>query len=199
MNRAYNQVKEFMQAFGQTVPPVGDEPILLDPITKTLRISLIAEELQELREAVTVIDVADAITDLRYVILGTFIAMGVEVVSDGYEQHGPFYPEFSLENEYYEENITRDFEEAVEALNSDDMELAVSYLVFMLQSIHYYAMSVDIPLDDCMDEVHFSNMSKLGDDGKPIYRDDGKVLKGPNYFVPDLKAVLFKEDYVDEV
>ena len=50
-----------------------------------------------------------------------------------------------------------------------------------------------IDLDKCFEEVHRSNMSKLGEDGKPIYRDDGKVLKGPNYFKPDLEKVIFPD------
>jgi predicted HAD superfamily Cof-like phosphohydrolase len=44
--------------------------------------------------------------------------------------------------------------------------------------------------DECFEEVHSSNMSKLGADGKPIYREDGKVLKGPNYFKPNLKKII---------
>jgi len=44
--------------------------------------------------------------------------------------------------------------------------------------------------DASFDEVHASNMSKLGEDGKPIYREDGKILKGPNYFKPDLGKVI---------
>lgn len=51
-----------------------------------------------------------------------------------------------------------------------------------------HAFGVD--LDKCFAEVQRSNMSKLGEDGKPIYREDGKVLKGPNYSEPDLKSVL---------
>ena len=47
-----------------------------------------------------------------------------------------------------------------------------------------------IDMDQCFEEVHASNMSKLGEDGKPIYREDGKVLKGPAYFKPDLKSIL---------
>ena len=45
-------------------------------------------------------------------------------------------------------------------------------------------------LDEAMDRVHSSNMSKLGEDGKPIYREDGKVLKGPNYAPPTLTDLL---------
>jgi predicted HAD superfamily Cof-like phosphohydrolase len=51
-------------------------------------------------------------------------------------------------------------------------------------------LSFGIPGDAVMQEVHESNMSKLGEDGKPIYRHDGKILKGPNFFKPDLKKVL---------
>ena len=47
-----------------------------------------------------------------------------------------------------------------------------------------------INLDKCFEEVQNSNMSKLGDDGKPIYSEKGKVLKGPNYFKPDLSKFL---------
>lgn len=45
-------------------------------------------------------------------------------------------------------------------------------------------------IEEVFDEIHQSNMSKLGEDGKPIYREDGKVLKGPNYFKPDIRKIL---------
>ncbi len=45
-------------------------------------------------------------------------------------------------------------------------------------------------IEEVFEEIQRSNMSKLGSDGKPIYREDGKVLKGPNYFKPDIKAIL---------
>lgn len=47
-------------------------------------------------------------------------------------------------------------------------------------------------IEEVFNEIQRSNMSKLGEDGKPIYREDGKVLKGPNYFKPNLKAILDK-------
>ena len=54
-----------------------------------------------------------------------------------------------------------------------------------------------INLDKCFQEVQNSNMSKLGEDGKPIYNDKGKVMKGPNYFKPNLKkfVCMMKENY----
>ena len=53
-----------------------------------------------------------------------------------------------------------------------------------------FAVELGIPFDEVCNEIHTSNMTKLGEDGKPIYRDDGKVLKGPNYRPPNVKKVL---------
>jgi len=51
---------------------------------------------------------------------------------------------------------------------------------------YQYAENLDWDLDEALNRVHASNMSKLGEDGKPIRREDGKILKGPNYFEPSL-------------
>ena len=53
-----------------------------------------------------------------------------------------------------------------------------------------YAENMGWDLDEALNRVHISNMSKLGEDGKPIYREDGKVLKGPNYKPPDLSDLI---------
>ncbi|AWA42572.1 phosphoribosyl-ATP diphosphatase [Trueperella pyogenes] len=63
-------------------------------------------------------------------------------------------------------------------------------LADLIYVIYGMALETGIPLADVLREVQSSNMSKLGADGKPIYREDGKVLKGPNFFDPDIKAVL---------
>lgn len=52
------------------------------------------------------------------------------------------------------------------------------------------ALEWGIPLEKCLREVHRSNMSKLGEDGKPILRADGKILKGPNFTLPDLESII---------
>lgn len=116
------KVKKFMEAFGQDVK---DKPEFPDNETIVLRLDLIQEELEELREAIgnaDIVEVADALTDILYVTYGAGHAFGID-------------------------------------------------------------------LEACFREVHYSNMSKL-EDGKPIYREDGKVLKGKNYFAPNLKRVL---------
>ena len=55
---------------------------------------------------------------------------------------------------------------------------------------YQYAENMNWFLDEALNRVHESNMSKLGEDGKPIYREDGKVLKGPNYKPPDLSDLI---------
>lgn len=116
------QVQEFHDTYGL---PVKDAPDLSDPKTNDLRINLLAEELDELKEALKnndPVEALDALIDLQYVLDGAFLSLGLH-----------------------------DVKEAAFA------------------------------------EVHRSNMSKLGEDGKPIRREsDGKVMKGPNYFTPDL-------------
>ena len=76
-----------------------------------------------------------------------------------------------------------------DADNKDLLEVADA-LTDILYVTYGAGHAFGINLDECFKEVQKSNMSKLGEDGKPIYRDDGKVLKGPNYFEPDLKSVL---------
>lgn len=84
--------------------------------------------------------------------------------------------------------------EEVEELNvgiegMDIVEIADA-LTDILYVVYGAGHAFGIDLDECYQEVHRSNMSKLGADGKPIYREDGKILKGPDYFHPNLKDIL---------
>lgn len=63
-------------------------------------------------------------------------------------------------------------------------------LADLLYVVYGCAVTFGLPIDEVFDRVHASNMSKLGDDGKPLYREDGKVLKGPNYKKPDLEDLF---------
>lgn len=80
-----------------------------------------------------------------------------------------------------------EYEDASEV---EDIVEVADALADMVYIIYGTALSYGIDLDAVLDEVHASNMSKLGDDAKPIYRPDGKILKGPNYFRPNIAKVL---------
>lgn len=82
--------------------------------------------------------------------------------------------------------------EIIAALEGDgDYEGMAKELADLLYVVYGTADALDIPLEAVFQEVHRSNMSKLGEDGKPIYREDGKVLKGPNYRPADVRRALF--------
>ena len=119
----FEKVGDFMEAFGQEVLYI---PTMPDFNLAALRLDLIEEEVQELRDGLgkkSMLEIADALTDILYVVYGAGHAFGID-------------------------------------------------------------------LDDCFNEVHSSNMTKLGADGRPLYRDDGKVMKGPNYREPDLTPFI---------
>ena len=119
-------VQEFHTSFklGYKNEPIAD----LGEAKNMLRFNLMKEENEEYLEAAQnddVVEVADALGDMLYILCGTIIEHGM--------QH---------------------------------------------------------KIEEVFNEIQRSNMSKLGEDGEPIYREDGKVLKGPNYFKPDIKGIL---------
>ncbi len=126
MKKQLAAVHEFHTAFGLEVNPA---PIAeLSDAVKMLRYNLMKEENEEYLDAVQnndIVEIADALGDMLYILCGTIISHGL--------QH---------------------------------------------------------KIEEVFDEIQRSNMSKLGHDGKPIYREDGKVMKGPNYFKPDFTAIL---------
>ena len=86
--------------------------------------------------------------------------------------------------------INEELEEFKEAIKNNDLKEAADALTDILYVTYGAGHAFGINLDECFDEVQRSNMSKLGKDGKPIYNDDGKVMKGPKYFKPDLNKFL---------
>ncbi len=86
--------------------------------------------------------------------------------------------------------IMEELEEVIEALDHEDVVNLAKELADLLYVVYGMADQYGIPIDACFKAVHDSNMTKLGTDGKPVYRDDGKVIKGPNYQPPDLEAIL---------
>jgi len=128
MKNKLKAVQEFHEAFGLGI---NQEPTAQLPENKLkLRFDLMAEENEEYLEAAKendLVEVADALGDMLYILCGTILEHGM--------QH---------------------------------------------------------KIEDVFNEIQLSNMSKLGANGKPIYREDGKVLKGPNYFKPNISKVLKK-------
>lgn len=86
--------------------------------------------------------------------------------------------------------LKEEFNEYLLGEYNDDIVEIADALGDMLYIIHGTAVSYGIPLDEVFSEIHRSNKSKLGEDGKPIYREDGKVLKGPNFFKPDVAGII---------
>ena len=125
MKKQLQQLWDFQSAYNSTI---NSKPTLISLDESNLRYNLGKEELDEYLEAVEnndLIEVADALADQLYILLGTMVAHGMGSV-----------------------------------------------------------------IEDIFDEVHRSNMSKLGVDGKPIYREDGKILKGPNFSPPNVSKYL---------
>lgn len=126
MQKQLNAVKEFHTAFGLGVS--HEMKACLGEQKNALRFNLMKEENEEYREAVQnddLVEIADALGDMLYILCGTILEHGL--------QH---------------------------------------------------------KIEEVFDEIQRSNMSKLGEDGKPIYREDGKVMKGPNYFKPNFEDIL---------
>ena len=82
--------------------------------------------------------------------------------------------------------IKEELEELTQAMNDKNLLEVADALTDILYVTYGAGHALGINLDKCFDEVQNSNMSKLGEDGKPIYNESGKVMKGPNYFKPDL-------------
>ena len=86
--------------------------------------------------------------------------------------------------------IKEELEELKNAMESKDLLEVADALTDILYVTYGAGHAFGINLDKCFDEVQNSNMSKLGNNGKPIYNESGKVMKGPDYFKPDLSKFL---------
>ena len=89
--------------------------------------------------------------------------------------------------------IKEEFDELKSAIANNDIIEVADALTDILYVTYGAGHSFGIDLDKCFEEVQKSNMSKLDKNGKPIYNKIGKIMKGPNYFKPNLKKILFKK------
>ena len=119
------------------------------------------------------------------------------------EQAKEFRTRYQLQNKtgrsvrsYQKNLIVEEFKEFLEAEGflfmhgKNHQEHALKELAELVYVCYQYAENMGWFLDEALDRVHKSNMSKLDDDGNPIYREDGKVLKGPNYKPPNLSDLF---------
>ena len=86
--------------------------------------------------------------------------------------------------------IKEELNEFKQALDNNELLEVADALTDILYVTYGAGHAFGINLDACFEEVQNSNMSKLGNDGKPIYNDQGKVMKGPNYYKPDLSKFI---------
>ena len=86
--------------------------------------------------------------------------------------------------------IKEELDELKEAMKNRDLLEVADALTDILYVTYGAGHAFGVDLDKCFEEVQSSNMSKLGEDGKPIYNESGKVMKGPKYFKPDLTKFI---------
>ncbi len=112
----------------------------------------------------------------------------VKIFMETFGQEVKNKPSFSSEkiNDLRYELIREELDELKEALKSKDILEVADALTDILYVTYGAGHAFGLDLDKCFEEVQLSNMSKLDEKGKPIYNEDGKVMKGPNYFKPDL-------------
>ena len=116
--------------------------------------------------------------------VGTFMkTFGQEVKTE---------PSFSTEkiNKLRIDLIKEELQELTEAMKNKDLLEVADALTDILYVTYGAGHAFGIDLDKCFDEVQNSNMSKLDENGEPIYNESGKVMKGPNYFKPDLSKFV---------
>ena len=157
----FQQVGEFQHVFGH---PIKSAPTPQSGAELSLRISLILEEVAEYTEAVGGMTKDSALQSNNVLARAARKIRGViDLVKT------------APENEFDNQNLV----EMADALTD------INYVVYGAGHVS------GLPLDDCMREVHGSNMTKLDLGGMPIYNDDGKVMKGPDYTPPNLSKVLY--------
>jgi predicted HAD superfamily Cof-like phosphohydrolase len=118
----------------------------------------------------------------------------VKIFMDTFGQEIKTKPSFSTDkiNSLRYDLIKEELEELKDAMENKDLLEVADALTDILYVTYGAGHAFGIDLDKCFEEVQSSNMSKLGEDGKPIYNESGKVMKGPKYFKPDLNKFINK-------
>ena len=122
--------------------------------------------------------------------MSNFSKVGIFMKTFGQEVKNK--PAFSTDkiNKLRLDLIKEELSELTDAMNNKDLLEVADALTDILYVTYGAGHAFGIDLDKCFDEVQNSNMSKLDENGKPIYNQNGKVMKGPNYFKPDLSKFV---------
>ena len=122
--------------------------------------------------------------------MSNFSKVGIFMKTFGQEVKNK--PSFSTDkiNKLRLDLIKEELRELIDAMNNKDLLEVADALTDILYVTYGAGHAFGIDLDKCFDEVQNSNMSKLDQNGKPIYNEHGKVMKGPNYFKPDLSKFV---------
>ena len=122
--------------------------------------------------------------------MSNFSKVGIFMKTFGQEVKNK--PSFSTDkiNKLRLDLIKEELSELTDAMNNKDLLEVADALTDILYVTYGAGHAFGIDLDKCFDEVQNSNMSKLDENGKPIYDQNGKVMKGPNYFKPDLSKFV---------
>lgn len=170
----FEKVKEFMNKMEQTVLEV---PSVVEDKVCNLRINLIEEEVEETITAIQLLQLINKTTE--------------ETITFAYSKLVT-YGKIKLLDSIPKEELLSNFNTYKAEITRELLREIADGLTDILVVTYGAGAAFGFDLDACFTEVHNSNMSKLGEDGKPIKREsDGKILKGPNYSPPDLYKVLF--------
>jgi predicted HAD superfamily Cof-like phosphohydrolase len=186
----YDKVLEFHRIFGH---PINQTRGFFH---KDLRYKLIAEELQELDDAIAdsnLVEIADALGDIVYVVYGAAITFGLDLDNPPYpvddEFLGQAHSSYNLLLSDFGSSLAIELKKGLDKEDLYDVEVILGTI---LSSAIGAADVLGLPLDEIVTAIHRSNLTKLGADGRPIYNDYNKVVKGPNYLPPteDIKRLL---------
>jgi predicted HAD superfamily Cof-like phosphohydrolase len=202
---SFTQVQEFNDTFGVKTRVTTSAPEDLNAAVRVreakLRFELIREEFEELNKAfkeVDIVELADALGDIRYVVIGAAQVFGLtHQTNSHYKTNSESYGE-QLLNEDVQKEILQLLRLAI--LRDQSVDVAI-VLATMLRLVDDAAEFLRIDLDPIATAIHESNMSKLAADGTVIRREgDNKVLKGENFKTPtaDIERLLGFDDVVAE-
>ncbi len=197
----YKKVAEFHRAFDILI---ADRPTLPDADTRALRMKLLDEEHKEILEADSrnhLVDIASELADLIYIACGTSVTYGIVPFA---AQNTVLFtdPTFSrplLPHEacraYWRDRLNLAYAACIDAENTNDLGLIAHTLGDIITVAFNMASTHGLPLVSVFNAIHDANMKKLGPDGKPIRRADGKVIKPEGWQRADIASVLARFGY----